>query len=180
MQEEIKIPRERIAILIGEKGKIKRNIEEETKTKIDVDSKEGDVFIDGEDSLLVVTAGHIVKAIGRGFNPNIAMGLAREDTIMEIVNMHDYAGSSKKSEERLRSRIIGTGGKARKTIETMTDTQISIYGKTVAIIGKPGSVFLARRAVEIILNGAPHSHAYMWVRKQLEREEATGEIDYEA
>jgi|APSaa5957512576_1039674.scaffolds.fasta_scaffold135052_1 ribosomal RNA assembly protein len=180
MQEEIKIPRERIAILIGEKGVTKRQVEKVTKTKIDVNSKDGDVFIDGEDSLLVVTAGHIVKAIGRGFNPNIAMGLAREDTIMEMVNIQDFVGSSKKSEEITKARIIGTGGKARKTIETMTDTQVSIYGKTVAIIGKPESVFLARRAVEIILNGAPHSHAYMWVRKQIEREEATGEIDFEA
>jgi ribosomal RNA assembly protein len=180
MHEEIKIPKQRIAILIGEKGVTKRQIEKVTKTQIDVSSKEGDVFIDGEDSLMVVIASHIVKAIGRGFNPNIALGLAREDTIMEMVNMQDYAGSSKKSEERLRSRIIGTGGKARKTIETMTDTQVSIYGKTVAIIGKPESVFLARRGVEMILNGAPHSHAYMWIRKQLEKEEATGEIDYEA
>ena len=180
MHEEMKIPKQRIAILIGEKGVTKRQIEKVTKTQIDVSSKEGDVFIDGEDSLMVVIASHIVKAIGRGFNPNIALGLAREDTIMEMVNMQDYAGSSKKSEERLRSRIIGTGGKARKTIETMTDTQVSIYGKTVAIIGKPESVFLARRGVEMILNGAPHSHAYMWIRKQLEKEEATGEIDYEA
>jgi len=180
MQEEIKIPRERIAILIGEKGVTKRKIEKLTKSRLDVSSKEGDVFIEGEDSLMVIIASHIVKAIGRGFNPNIAMGLARDDTIMEIVNMQDYTGSSKKSEERLRSRIIGTGGKARKTLEIMTDTQISIYGKTVAIIGKPESVFLARRAVEIILNGAPHSHAYMWVRKQLEKEETTGGIDYTA
>lgn len=180
MQEEIKIPKERIAVLIGEKGITKRQIEKLTKTKLDVNSKEGDISIDGEDSLMVLITSHIVKAIGRGFNPKKALDLIKEDTILEIINMQDFIGSSKKSAERMKSRIIGTGGKARKTIEGMTNTQLSIYGKTVSIIGKSESVFLAKRAVEIILNGAPHNHAYMWIRKQKELEEATGKIDYEA
>ena len=40
--------------------------------------------------------------------------------MFDSVSIQDYAGSSKKSEERLRSRIIGTEGKTRKTIELMT------------------------------------------------------------
>jgi len=180
MQEEIKIPKERIAVLIGEKGTIKKQIEKLTKTRLDVNSKEGDILIEGEDSLKVLITSHIVKAVGRGFNPKKAMELIKEDIILEIINIQDFTGSSKKSSERLKSRIIGTSGKARKTIEGMTNTQLSIYGKTVSIIGKSENVFLAKRAVEIILNGGPHNHAYMWIRKQKELEEATGKIDYEA
>jgi ribosomal RNA assembly protein len=170
MQEEIKISKERIAVLIGEKGISKRNIEKGMNTKIQVNSKEGDIIVEGEDSLNVIITVAIIKAIGRGFNPKKAFLLKNEEYILDLVQIQDYAGSSKKSEERLRSRIIGTDGKTRKTIEIMTNTFLSIYGKTVGILGKQQDVYLARRAVEIILNGAPQTHAYMWIRKQKEAE----------
>ena len=44
---DIKIPKERVAVLIGKKGETKRLIENETATKIEVDSQEGDVTISG-------------------------------------------------------------------------------------------------------------------------------------
>ena len=42
---ELKIPKDRVAVLIGMKGNVKKAIEEETKSKINVDSKEGDIFV---------------------------------------------------------------------------------------------------------------------------------------
>lgn len=170
MLEEIKIPKERIAILIGEKGEIKRKIQKLTNTKIQINSNEGDVSIEGEDSLNVLIARNIVKCIGRGFNPDIALLLLRDGFTMDIINIVDFAGKSKNSEERLRSRVIGTNGKAKKSLESMTNTFISVYGKTVTIIGRQEEVHLARRGIEIILNGAPHSHAYRWIEKQKESE----------
>lgn len=170
MQEEIKITKERVAVLIGEKGTSKRKIEKEMNTRIQVNSEDGDVIVSGEDSLNVLITVSMVKAIGRGFNPNKAFLLKNELYMFDMVSIQDYAGSSKKSEERLRSRIIGTEGKTRKTIELMTNTFLSVYGKTVGIIGKQEGVYLARRAIEIILNGAPQTHAYMWIRKQKEAE----------
>jgi len=173
MQEELKITKERIAVLIGEKGESKRKIEKEMGTTIKVNSQEGDIIIEGEDSLNVIITVSIVKAIGRGFNPRKAFLLKNEEYVLDLVQIQDYVGSSKKSEERLRSRIIGTEGNTRRTIELMTNTFLSIYGKTVGIIGKQQDVYIARRAVEIILNGAPQTHAYMWIRKQKEAEELT-------
>ena len=41
-EEELKIPKDRVAVLIGKKGETKRAIQSRTKTKIRV-SKEGDV-----------------------------------------------------------------------------------------------------------------------------------------
>ena len=171
MQEEVKIPKERIAILIGEKGSTKRKIQTKTHTKIQVNSHEGDVVITGENSLEVLNAKTIIKAIARGFTPKIALKLLNDELILEIINIKDFSGKSKKSEERLKSRIIGTGGKARRTLERMTNTDIRVYGKTVAIIGKQEDVYLAKRGAEIILNGAPHSNAYIWIKKQLELRE---------
>lgn len=164
-QEEIKIPKERIAVLIGKKGQTKKEIEDKTETNIVVSSKEGDVTINGEDSLKVYKAAHIVKSIGRGFNPDIAINLLNKDFCLEIINMKDFAGKSKKDLLRLKSRIIGTKGKARIIIEHATNCEISIYGKTVCIIGEVEKAMLAREAVEKLLAGSPHSNVYQWLEK---------------
>ena len=93
--DEVRIPKERIAILIGKKGETKREISKATNTKIKVDSNEGDVIITGEDGLNVYNAKKIIQAIGRGFNPKKALQLLEEDEIFEMINMRDYARNSK-------------------------------------------------------------------------------------
>ena len=95
-QYEIKIPKERIAVLIGTKGKIKREIESATKSGLKIDSKEGDVFIHGKDSIGLITAKEIIHAIGRGFNPDIALALLKPDYCIEMIDIGDYARNTKK------------------------------------------------------------------------------------
>ena len=69
---EIKIPKQRIAVLIGKAGSVKKKLEEDTNTKISVDSEEGEVFVKGEDAISLYNTNQIITAIGRGFNPEIA------------------------------------------------------------------------------------------------------------
>jgi ribosomal RNA assembly protein len=76
---QIKIPKERIAVLIGKKGEIKNQIEEHTRTRIDVDSKEGDITVSGEDAITLYSTRDIIRAIGRGFNPDIALLLLKPE-----------------------------------------------------------------------------------------------------
>ena len=160
MQYELKIPKERIAILIGKKGETKKKLEELTKSKIDIDSKEGEVIIKGEDSLTTYQTKSVIEAIGKGFNPNISLSLLNEDICFEIIPIQNFAGKSKNNLIRIKSRIIGTRGKCRKTIEAITNTEISIYGKTVSIIGELQNVLIAKKAIEDILAGAPHAPVY--------------------
>jgi ribosomal RNA assembly protein len=162
---EIKIPRERIAVLIGVKGQIKRQIEEATKSRLKVDSEEGDVFVSGDDSIGLMTARDIVKAIGRGFNPEVAMRLLKQDYSFESVDMTDFARNVKDI-PRVRGRVIGTKGKSRKKIEELTQTSISVYGKTVGIIGQIEKVDLAKQAIESLLNGSPHSKVYLKLERK--------------
>jgi ribosomal RNA assembly protein len=175
---EIKIPKERIAVLIGKKGEIKKTIEEETKTKIDVDSKEGDVTIKGEDAINLLSAREIINAIGRGFNPEIARQLLKQDYILEIIGVQDFAGKSKSNLDRLKGRVIGKEGKSRRLMEDLTDTNISVYGKTIAIIGLPEDATNARRAIEMLLRGSMHSAVYkMLERKRAQNKQADFEIN---
>ncbi len=162
---ELKIPEERIAVLIGEKGETKKEIEEQTKTQLNI-SKEGDVTIAGKDALLLYIAQDVVKAIARGFNPKTALLLLQTDFALEIVDIKDFSGKSKSDLIRLRGRIIGTEGKARKEIERLTNTFISVFGKTVAIIGTTTDVFDAREAIELLLKGSKHATAYHFLERK--------------
>ena len=164
--QELKIPKERIAILIGTKSEIKLRIQRATKTKLTIDSKEGDILIEGEDSINVFIASLIIKAIARGFNPDIALLLKNENFGLEIINITDFSGKSKKKLERLRGRVIGTRGKSRNTLEQITNTNISIYGKTVSIIGLIENIGIARESIEKLLRGSPHSNVYRFIEKQ--------------
>lgn len=162
---ELKIPEERVAVIIGKEGETKKNIEEETKCKLEI-SKEGDVTITGNDGLSIYTAKEIVKAVARGFNPKIALLLAKPDFSLEIIDLKDAAGKSKSNMERLKGRIIGKGGKSREEIERLTETYISIYGKTISIIGEISCVSLARQAVGMLLNGSMHKTVYQFLERK--------------
>ncbi len=173
---ELKIPKERVAVLIGKNGEVKKQLEENTKTKIRVDSEEGDVFVSGEDGVTLFNVREIIKAIGRGFNPELAFLLLQQDYLFELIEIQDYA-STPKHVLRLKGRVIGAGGKSRRTIEELTETYISVYGKTIAIIGQAENMALVRKAVESLLEGSPHANVYRWLeqkRKELKSSEMIG------
>lgn len=174
---ELKIPRERIAVLIGKKGETKEQLEQETKTKIKVDSKEGDIIIVGNDAISLFAVREVIRAIGRGFSPETAHLLLKSDYCFELISLNEIA-KSKNDMLRLKGRIIGAEGKSRKTMEALTECYMCVYGKTVCLIGEPESVAVARRAVENLIKGSPHSSVYRWLekkRRELKRREILGE-----
>jgi ribosomal RNA assembly protein len=170
----LKVPIERVAVLIGVEGKVKREIETKMKVSLHIDSKEGEIVIEGEDSLAVYEAQDVIKAIGRGFNPKIARLLFNEQYALEMIGLQDYIGRSKQHSKRIKGRVIGSEGKSRKAIEYNTDTHICVYGKTIGIIGKHSNIAVARQAVEMLLEGSPHGNVFKWLenkRRELIREE---------
>jgi len=162
---ELKIPKERVAVLIGKQGETKKEIETAGDINLEIDSKEGDVVISSKDPIKLYTIKEVVTAIGRGFNPEIAMLLLKQDYGFEIISIADYA-KSKADHQRLRGRVIGEEGKSRKIIEELTETYICVYGKTVGIIGLFDNLAMARRAVESLLSGSPHHTVYKWLEKR--------------
>ncbi|MBU4301086.1 MAG: KH domain-containing protein [Nanoarchaeota archaeon] len=166
---EIKIPEKRIAVLIGTKGATKKALEKAFNCKLRI-SSEGDIEISASDTAMALRAKEAVTAIARGFSPEHAMILTDEEHVLEIISLIDYAGTSEKALERFRSRLIGTHGKARANIEEISETHISISGKTVAILGAPENVKQARDAIELLLSGKTHKTSYLFLRKQKERE----------
>ena len=172
-RKELKIPKERVAVLIGKDGEVKKEIERRGKVKLEIDSKEGDVSLDGE-AVDVYICVSVVKAIGRGFNPEFAVTLFNEKNSFELVDIQDFVGKSRKDVVRVKGRVIGQEGKARKYIEKVTETKICVYGKTIGIIGEVERVAMAKQAIDMILEGSPHGNVYKWLdnkkREMIRRE----------
>lgn len=162
---ELKIPKSRIAVLIGRSGEVKRQLEEATDTKIRISSEEGDVIVSGEDGLGLYTVREIIMAVARGFNPELAKLLLKGDYAFEQISIKDYAKTPNHF-IRIKGRIIGSGGKSRKLIEELSKTHMSVFGKTVGIIGRSENVAVARKAIESLLSGSPHNSVYRWLEKR--------------
>lgn len=160
----IKIPQDRIGVLIGTGGKTKRLIEKQTGTHLEIESEDGIVTVvpkeDMEDPLGGWNANHIVKAIGRGFNPEVALKLTRDDVYLEVIKLPLFIGKSKKALARHKGRIIGKDGKTREIIIEMAEVNMAIYGKTVSFIGYLENIQVAKEAIQMILNGSMHKTVY--------------------
>jgi len=164
--QEIKVAGNRIAVIIGKGGSTRRMLERTTSTTITIDSEEGGVHVESEDPVAVVQTTQIIKAIGRGFSPERALKLLEdEDMILEIIDLSDVC-STQKQFDRLRGRIIGRGGKAREQIEDMTGTVISVYGKTVAIIGDLEQIRTTRTGIQMIIDGMPHTSVFSYLDRK--------------
>jgi ribosomal RNA assembly protein len=152
MQEVVRIPEERKAVLIGRDGAVKREIEEKTGTRLRIAD---DVAIDG-DALDVLKAAEVVKAVGRGFSPQNALLLLKEEYELLVISLP----GRDKPLRRLLARLIGTHGRTRRNIEEMSGAHVAVYGKTISMIGTYGQVSLAGQAVELLLSGKSHSYVY--------------------
>jgi ribosomal RNA assembly protein len=174
-----RIPEDRVGALIGPGGRTKRTIAEATKTDVVVDAGEGEVTVSGSetDPVAVLKARDIVLAIGRGFSPERAMRLLQEDTFLGVIDIKLTTGHREKAAlRRIRARVIGSAGRARSRIEELSGCSMSVYGSTVALIGKEDQLDRASRAVELLLRGSEHStvfHLLARLRRDAAVEEAT-------
>ena len=116
----VRIPKERVAILIGEEGKVKQHIEEKLQVKLDIDNEGSITIILNEgvsDPSLLLKAKDVVTAIGRGFSPDITNRLIRnEDEIFDMVDLRLVFGRSESDMKRIKGRIIGSEGKTRQSV----------------------------------------------------------------
>ena len=163
-QHTIKIPKERIGALIGKRGKVKQQIEKRCGVAIEIDSETGDAVISTSkpaEQMEAFRAIEVITAISRGFSPERAYHLFEDEEIMfQQLDLHDYAGKSPSTLARIRGRIIGEGGKARRMIEDLTGSYVSVYGHTVAFIGNYRQVKLATDAITMLAKGSMHKSVY--------------------
>lgn len=163
-----RIPEDRIGVLIGPGGRTKRDIRARTQTEIDIDAQEGEVRISGPDTdpIRAIKARDIVIAIGRGFSPERAMRLLKENAYLGVLDIKFTTGKREKAAlRRIRARAIGTHGRARSRIEELSGCSMSVYGSTVALIGEEEQLERATRAVELLLKGSEHATVFHFLAR---------------
>ncbi len=159
----LRIPRERIAVLIGRSGSVKSEIERLCHVILDVDGDTGEVTVTSSGNVEMMQpfkATEIITAIGRGFSPENAFTLLDGDNTLHVIDLREFTGKSSANIERIKGRIIGEGGKARRNMENLSRTKISVYGKTVSIIGSTDKLKLAVSAVSSLSSGGMHGTVY--------------------
>ena len=162
MTEIVRIPAERVKVLMGENGSAKKRIEGRCNVELDIDP-EGEIGIIG-DPADVFFARDIVKAIGRGFNANDALRLMGQDYGLYVIQLKEHT-SSDKAIGRLKGRIIGENGRIKLQIEDATDSIVSVYGSTVSIISRIDTMEYAKEAIGLLVDGARHTSVLRYLAK---------------
>lgn len=158
----IKIPSERVAALMGETGETKDYLEQRMRVTLTVDS-DGAVVISGE-PVEEFIGKDVVKAIGRGFDPAVALRLLSDEYGLRIIDLRDYENSPK-AIQRIMGRVIGEKGRTKEIIKEEVDADVACYGHTIAVISKLETLDYALEAIFKLIEGSPHANVYAYLEK---------------
>lgn len=183
---------DRIAVAIGTGGKTKEKLEYETGTFITIDSKTGEYQVTPQPKpvnpdlppflespgVRIYTTRHILEAINIGFNPEKALKLIDPELMMEVIDLEKILGGSPNKLQRMKGRLIGDAGKIRQAIEKFALVDLSVYDKYLAIIGGFSSMKIAKKAINMILQGSAHKTvlAYLHTEHQKRKQEEFTEM----
>lgn len=166
----VRIPEDRVGAAIGPGGSVKRALAASTHTEIESGPDDGEFRVAGPDDgdpLSVLKARDVLLAIGRGFSPERARRLLKDDTYLAVIDIKVVSGKRGRSQLwRIRSRLIGTQGTARERLEELSGCSVSVYGSTVAVIGRELELERATQAVELLLHGSEHSTVFHMLARQ--------------
>ncbi len=168
----IRIPRERVGVLIGKDGETKKTIERISQVHLEIDSEEGSVAFNEQeatDPLVPLKVEDVIRAIGRGFSPEHAFRLFGEETELFIFDIYDYIGKKESHLVRVKARVIGREGKTKRVIEGLTGALLSVYGHTVAVIADFESMDIAKKAIDMLLGGSEHPTVYRYLEREMKR-----------
>ncbi len=175
----IKVPFERLGVLLGQEGTTKKLIEKFLNVHVKVDSQTGDVSLtlnkNASDPSVLFMARDIITAIARGFSPERALKLREEDFVLFVIDLRELVGKSRSNLNRVKGRVIGRRGKIRGMIEELSETDVSVYGHTISIIGGVSRVMVAREAIIMLVSGVEYKNVYQFLqrfRSELKKEKA--------
>ena len=175
MEHLARIPKNRIAVLIGKRGSTRKMIEEACGASLHIESNSGDVSViwpedEVSDPIIKMKLPDVIFAIGRGLAPQRAVQLLEDEVFLRMYDIREWVGRQPNQTRRMRSRLIGTNGRIRSLIEELTGTEMAIYGSTVLVIGDQESLALATPAIEGILQGSEHGTVLFGLEQDRKRQ----------
>jgi ribosomal RNA assembly protein len=168
-----KIPVERVGILLSNKGEIIKTIQQRLDVKISIDPSLGSVVIEPSKSDTPVNnlfkAKDYIEAIGYGFSPERAERVLGEDQVLLIIDLKDQLRLPDNHLKRIKGRIIGEEGRARRNLEEISGCYISVYENYIAIIGDYESANAVKEAIQLLIEGREHSTVYRYLKRLMLR-----------
>ncbi|MFH0835654.1 MAG: hypothetical protein V1834_00650 [Candidatus Micrarchaeota archaeon] len=164
----VKIPVKRLSAFKKCMGRIA--VEGGVELKV---NDESNAVIDGEGGSEWI-AEQVVRAIASGFDYRVASKMFNDEYYLEEVDLQLALNRNENSIKRYKARIIGTQGKAKKTIAELSGAFLSIYGDKVFILGKFEEVRLAKEAVIRLLEGREHAGVYYFLEKSNAKSDLIG------
>ncbi len=151
-------------VLVQNMNKIKKAVPViENKVKVKISFGKGQVTLRSNE-LIEYLVEKVVQAIDFGFMADDALLLMNDDFVLEFIEVKEH--TRRKNLAEVRSRIIGTGGKARKTIENLTGSEIVIHGNTVGVIVDSDHLDAVVQGIESLIQGAKHGNVFAYLEKQ--------------
>ncbi len=134
-----------------------------SKIKVKIFFKAKKLFIDGEE-LNEFVAEKIINSIDFGFDPEDALILLNPDFSLNFINIKEY--TKKHNLKPVRSRVIGTDGRAKGTIEELTGSRIIINDNLLGIIADSENLTNTIQALISLIQGAKHANVFSYLEKQ--------------
>jgi ribosomal RNA assembly protein len=143
-------------------------IENKVKVKIGVGDRRkkivgGSVSIKGSE-LNEFLVEQIIRAIDFGFDIDDAMLLLDKEFVLEFVGVK--GNTRRKNLKDVRSRIIGTEGRAKRTIEKLTGAAIVISGNDVGVIVDSEHLSATIQGIEGLIGGSKHGNVFGFLERQ--------------
>ena len=106
----------------------------------------------------------IILAVDFGFDVEDALLLINEDFTLEFIDIKEH--TNRKNLKDIRARVIGTDGKARKTIEKLTGSVIVVNDNSVGVIVDSAHLEAVTQGLESLIHGAKHGNVLSYLEKQ--------------
>jgi len=119
-------------IIVDNMKKIKRAIPSiENKVNVKIGFGKNKVSVKGAE-LNEFLVENIIRAIDFGFDIDDALLLLNTEFVLEFIEVKEH--TRRKNLKDVRSRIIGRDGRAKRTIEKLTESAIVINGNNIGVI----------------------------------------------
>ena len=136
-------------------------IESNFKVKVNISPKK--VVIKG-DELNEFIVENILHAVDFGFDIADALLLKNEHFVLEFMSVKEH--TKRGNLEEVRGRVIGTDGKAKRTIEELTGSALFIKGNTIGIIVDSDHLESCVQALSSLIHGAKHSNVFSYLERK--------------
>jgi ribosomal RNA assembly protein len=151
-------------IVVESMNKIKKAVPAiENKIKVKISFGKDRVNVVGSE-LNEFLVEEIIRAVDFGFHIDDAILLKNEDFVLGFIDIKEH--TRRKNLKDVRARVIGTNGKARKTLENLTGSVIVIKSNQIGVIVDSDHLDTTIQAIESLIQGSKHGNVFSYLEKQ--------------